>query len=232
MSNKNFQIKKMIIIVVAIVITASILNLHYCLRSEATYVARKGKLFFLQNMLTVILSDSQNNIIPVSEGNISWREQIVNYCGFGDSDSTEHFTKMFRSFDEETGDYTSYVAVTGNRTVWDNEIRKKILFTDTSFDKILLIEIPQKNIPWNSTQDYDVEKILNLWTPTPYQRGFFQKSGLLYITLRGKIGDISDFTSKDELRKMIELNDNEMLSLSTHVPPLKNTELKSQTDEK
>ena len=245
--------KKLFLTLGILVILICALTYLSVLRSEAKYLARRSKLFFVYSELTLFMPDRNNNkiLIPpvltenTTQSPISWREQIVNIRqrideNFGYKNFGVDYSDMFRygtSYGtNRTGDHTEYVAVVDKYTLWDEDIRNKILSSNYDFDKILLIEIPDKNIPWNSCQDYDINAAMNLWNQISKSRRFLQKQNLLYITLKGHIGFISDFKTKEEFQRMLVLSNEELLQLTMPVcacpfPPLENTTSNAQTDE-
>jgi hypothetical protein len=142
---------------------------------------------------------------------ISWREQIADHFRVTNRDCGTDYSYLFRL--NRTGDYTSYVAIVDRLTIWDANIRDKVLQTNFGFDKILLIEISNKNIRWNSCRDYCIDEAMNLWEQEQITQQTFPKNHLLYITLKGNIGFISDFKNKEEFKKMLVLSNEEVIQL-------------------
>jgi hypothetical protein len=178
-------------------------------------------------------------IIRTKDGLISWRKYALETNEPYIFDSSAEGLSIHFHCDIPISTSTFIVAIVGDRTLWGDDFRNKIKigiyekkeFPPEELDKILLIEIPNNNIAWDSLKDYSVEEALNLWPSQNFSRGFFQKPGLCYITLHGKYGRISDFTSKEAFRKMIEFNDEEIRYLcpqSTLLP--ENTRSNVPTD--
>jgi hypothetical protein len=218
--------KKTRFIIPSIILLATVILLCcLCIHGwrEGNYARRMTSLSFIKYLvLTAKDCDNIKGIpAPVMRKNgkkISWREYVVSVH----ADSISGDLKTFFHPDDEKISCTFIVAVHGKRTLWGDDFRNKIKvgtyekkeFPPEELDKILLIEIPDNNIAWDSLRDYSVEEVLNLWPSRNFSRGFFQKRGLCYVTLHGKIGRISDFRSKDEFQKMIEFSDEEMVCLS------------------
>ena len=177
---------------------------------ESNHMRRQHSLYFIRYM--VFESQERLNkrglpspIIATIEGNISWRRQILEINAPFLDGSVDELSRFFRC-DSKKSSNTFIVAVVGDKTLWGENIRHKIDILPENVDKIMLIEIPDNDVHWDSLKDYTVDETLRLWASQNFSRGFFQKRGLYYCTLRGKIGKISDFSSTIELRKMIELN--------------------------
>lgn len=192
---------------------------------EADSMRKVAVLFFLQNALTLMLPyDNDYELIsPVSSasslGSISWREKVANFYREMNQDGYD-YSKLFR-FPFDNGDHhTSIVAIIGEGTVWDEKLRKYVL--RSPIDKILLIEVPHKNVRWNSPEDYDIDKAIQLWSDKPIYRGLWKERGIQYITLHGKYGKISDFKSKEDFKNHIIFTDEEiniLLNLPVSVSP-------------
>lgn len=197
------------------------------LRSESDQLKREAKLFFLQNELTLLLPEFDNSgqlTANASQDNgelLSWREKIVSHLR-SENEGSFDYSQCFRD-NGDIGNHTCYVAVTGDGTLWDEKLRKYVLKT-ASIDKILLIEVPDKTIRWDSSEDYDVEKALNLWNSKSRYRGLFRKRGIFYITLQGKHGEISNFKSQAEFRRNLVFSDEEIKQLKAKSVPVRRPE--------
>jgi hypothetical protein len=223
---ENDNMTQKIIIVSGVVLLCFVTAVFFLLigRNNAILSGKKGQIFFLQNYLTLIIPDESRVLMsPISiDSNtglpISWREQFTRYMvehsGIIDPNSPDFFHYQY-----DQKNYTSYVAVVGERTLWTEGIRNKILQKNFPFDKILLLEISEKNIPWNSCIDYDVETTIKLWEQTRKSFNWFGKNKLIYITYKGNIGFISDFGTKEELQQMLIFSDEEILQLGNYIPP-------------
>ena len=195
-------------------------------RLEAIQADRKGKIFALHHTLILFLPDKlpYNTLVsPVTVDNrtgasVSWREQVANYYQGLNLDDTTDYSHLFRASKYKNDNFTSYVAVVDKKTLWDENIRGMVLQANFAFDKILLLEIDEKKIPWDSCQDYDIEAAMNLWNREQKSRyvipgSIFPKQDLMYVTIKGNIGFISDFKTKEEFQSMLVLNDEESLIL-------------------
>ena len=220
--------KKMFIILVVLVLLVCVFTHIVICRLEAIYADKMGKMFALHNTLIVLIPESfllpDKVLLPPTimddktGASVSWREHVVNFYQGTNNDGKMDYSSLFRSHKDRNDNHTSYVAVVDKQTLWDESIRHKVLQAGFTFDKILLIEIPDTNIPWNSSQDYDIEAAVNLWYREQKLRRSLQgyvNRGSLYITLMGNTGFISDFKTEGEFRNALMLNDKEMLQLES-----------------
>ncbi len=200
--------------VVVIMIGIVCLTVLHCLRKQAIISGRRGQLFYLHHVLTIDIPGFTNSIPQRiksdQDHDISWREQIVHFVGTGVNDQDIDYTDMFRA-NAKNEMQTNYVAVYGDRTVWDESMPRNLIWsTCVPFDKIILIEIPNDDILWNSTLDYSVEQALDLWSFDSHTFDICKDFGLLYVTLKGKIGYVSEFGTQEEFRKMLVFSEEEI----------------------
>ena len=180
---------------------------------KADSMGKGAVLFFLQNTLTLMLPDDNGYELmsPVSSdssmGPISWREKVANFYREMNQDGYD-YSELFRFPFDNGKHHTSIVAIIGEGTVWDEKLRKHVL--RSPIDKILLIEVPHKNVRWNSPEDYDIDKAIQLWSNKPIYRGLWKERGIQHITLHGKHGRISDFKSKEDFKNHIIFTDEEI----------------------
>ena len=211
------RMKKYILPMVVITIGIVCLTALHCLRAQSRISGRRGQLFFLHYVLITDIPGFTNSIPQRIQSDqdhdISWREQIAHFVRTGVNDQDIDDAKMFRS-NAKNEMQTNYVAVYGNRTVWDENIPRNLIWnTRVPFDKIILIEIPDNEILWNSTSDYSVEQSLDLWSFDSHTFDICKDSGSFYVTLKGKIGSISEFHTQEEFRKMLVFSEDELQAI-------------------
>ena len=218
------------------VIAASIIVYTVERRKDASALTRAGQIKYMQITIRGILLENdrpnydsivssysiQNTffISPVvfnhkTNRHTSWREFILDCAVPNRSEEDKNFSaKLFRSYDQKDFGQTNFLLIVGDDTIWDEKIQGRISFLPDNMDKILIVEIPTNDIAWNSLQDITPNEVIKLWTSKPYNRGFGLKPGLLYVTLQGEYGYISDFTSPDDLKKMLVFSSDEIKEIS------------------
>jgi hypothetical protein len=101
--------------------------------------------------------------------------------------------------------YTSYVVLTGERTLFPGSRSRALSDIPKSQDPILIVEIDQSDNAWTEPRDLPLESI---GTKSPSNRVKLSRSHpgrIRYITASGKYGSLPTDTSLDEIRRLAEL---------------------------
>jgi hypothetical protein len=97
--------------------------------------------------------------------------------------------------------FTDYVAITGERSVWDKILTAKANTNESELNnKIIIIEIPKSDIYWSEPRDITVDKAIRLF---PEMKKLC--SHLHYITADLKVKHISSIKDKEEFLRMITI---------------------------
>ncbi len=171
----------------------------------------------------------------------SWRALLMYPGGFlydgpGEYDQTEPWDgpNNRRLLDDPFGEWfacpsdtqsqrlkrTSYVAVIGERTLWPGD--KPLYFANlppSAYSKILVIEIPDTDIPWMEPRDISIDEALALFSAPGGLRDSRHPGGLHYVLLGGTTALISSIKTVEEFRQMLELDDTERAIVEDEIAP-------------
>jgi hypothetical protein len=101
---------------------------------------------------------------------------------------------------------TSYVAVIGDNTFWPGQTTYSMEDLDSDWEnKILLIEIPDSDIPWMEPRDISMEGALELFSTLPALTDGRHPEGLHYVTAGGRVGLISRIGTQDQFKQMLQV---------------------------
>jgi len=103
-----------------------------------------------------------------------------------------------------SGALTSYVAVVGKNTLWPGRTGRKIpKLTPEIMDTIVLIEIPDSDIPWTEPRDLTLEEAVALFRDEKREGPRRHPEGLNYITLGGQYGSFRSIRTVEKFVDML-----------------------------
>jgi hypothetical protein len=102
---------------------------------------------------------------------------------------------------------TSYVAVVGEDTLWlAHEFRDLTEYDPERLEeKILLIELPESDIPWTEPRDISLDQALALFVQPGGLKACPRHGGLGYITLGMAMRRISSIPTVEEFKRMLTI---------------------------
>lgn len=101
---------------------------------------------------------------------------------------------------------TSYVAIVGRNTLWPApQARSLGALPTTSTEKILLMEIPNSDIPWMEPRDITFEQALQVFVEYKTSRHQTRRRHLHCYTTQRRVRDLESIASVDEFKGMLEV---------------------------
>lgn len=99
----------------------------------------------------------------------------------------------------------SYVAVVGERTLWQEEWRDLQALGPEVQSKILLIEVPSTDIGWTEPRDISLDEAVRLFSDPQGLKAARHPKGLHYITVDLQIRPISSISTVERFLEMLQV---------------------------
>jgi len=164
-----------------------------------------------------------NMFHPIKGRYVSWREWLLefNYHAGSQYERTmpadEVAMRVFRAYRQPKEGQTNFVFIVGERTLHNFDINHVLNIFPDDFDKILILEYPENTIPWNSLEDISVADARELWLMNATQpRWTLRWQEIVYATLKGKTGIISEFSTEEKFMRMLVFSDEEVEFYNSH----------------
>lgn len=107
---------------------------------------------------------------------------------------------------ERGSGHTNYVAVVGPNTLWPGPRGRSLdELSENSSEKILLIEIPNSDIPWMEPRDITFEQAVRVFSEYNASRNQPRRRHLHCYTTQERVRDLDSIPSIEEFKGMLEV---------------------------
>jgi len=165
----------------------------------------------LEHGYEVLMPLKPNMFHPKKDRIVSWREWVLEF-----GIERETCDDLYVAMDQPNNGQTNFVFVTGDRTIHDFDVDCILSIFPDSFDKILILEYPDNDIPWNSLRDCSIAEARELWHKSR-KDGRWVRDDVVYITLKGRYGRVSTFPTEEDFMRMLLLSEDEIDVYNAHV---------------